>query len=58
MLTGRSEDAVITRWLNLTGHYRDFLQGIISVNDLAYFAVLILTGLTLSTWRLSALRQV
>ncbi len=58
MLTGRSEDAVITRWLNLTGHYRDFLQGIVGVNDVSYFVVLTLAGLALGTWRLSALRQV
>lgn len=57
MLTGRAEGAVVTRWLNLTEHYRDFLQGLVSTSDLTYFAVITAAGLALSTWRLSALRQ-
>jgi len=57
MLTGRADDAVVTRWLNLTDHYRDFLEGIVASADLAYFGVLTVGGLALSTWRLRALRQ-
>lgn len=57
MLTGQAEQAVVTRWLNLTNHYRDFLQGMVATNDLVYFAVVTVAGLVLSIWRLSALRQ-
>lgn len=57
MLTGQAEQAVLTRWLNLTQHYRDFLQGMVATGDLVYFAVITGAGLALSTWRLSALRQ-
>lgn len=56
MLTGQGADTPVTRWLNLPGHYRDFLQGLVAVDDLAYFAVVAGAGLVLATWRVAALR--
>lgn len=57
MLTGQAEDAELTRWLNLTNHYRDFLQGIVAVDDVIYFAVIAGSGLVLSIWRIDGMRQ-
>lgn len=57
MLTGQGEAASVTRWLNLPGHYRDFLQGIVGTGDIAYFLALAVTGLALAVWRLDAMRD-
>lgn len=56
MLIGRGAEASITGWLNFTGHYRDFLQGLVLSDDLVYFGVLTATGLTLASWRVGAMR--
>lgn len=57
LLVAPGEAGGVMSWLSLPAHYRPFLDGVVRLEGVSYFAIIIGLALGLSMWRLHRLRE-